>query len=119
MKKLIPFVLLSITLFPLLAIAQGGVAEPPISFPTNTTLNIWEMLKKAAKWLLNIVVLVGVIIIVWAGFTYVTAAGDSDKTKKALNAIIYALLGIAIALLAYWLVNVVLNFIGIPTTVSP
>lgn len=119
MKKIIPFLLLSIVLVPFLATAQGGVAEPPLSFPTNTTLNIWEMLKKAAKWLLNIVILVGVIVIVWAGFTYVTAAGDSEKTKKSLNAIIYALLGIAIALLAYWLVNVVLGFIGIPTSVNP
>lgn len=118
MKTFIPFLLLSIVLMPLLVSAQSAT-EPSIGFPTTTNIDIWTMLKKAAKWLLNIVIFVGVIIIVYAGFTYVTAAGDSEKTKKALNMIIYALLGIAIALLAYWLVNVVLGFIGISTTVTP
>ncbi|MGB9726566.1 MAG: hypothetical protein ACPLXB_00445 [Minisyncoccia bacterium] len=123
MKLIIPFLLLSIVFMPLLVSADapndGTITEPTIDFASNTNLDLWGMLQKAAKWLLNIVLLVGVIIIVWAGFSYVTAGGDPEKTKKSLNFIIYALVGIIIALLAYWIVNTVLDFVGLGTKVNP
>ncbi|MGC8880783.1 MAG: hypothetical protein ACP5OX_00670 [Minisyncoccia bacterium] len=123
MKLIIPFLLLSIVFMPLLVSAQDTSqdtsTEPTIKFPTNLNLDLWGLLKKATKWLLNIVILVGVIIIVWAGFSYVTAGGDPEKTKKSLNFIIYALVGIIIALLAYWIVNTVLDFVGLGTKVKP
>jgi energy-converting hydrogenase Eha subunit E len=81
--------------------------------PPQTSLDIWGMLKQAAKWLLAITAGVAVIMIVWAGFTYVTAGGDSEKTKKSLNIIIYALVGLTIAFLAYWIVYMLATFLNI------
>jgi energy-converting hydrogenase Eha subunit E len=120
MKKLIPALTITALILSFLGNSQvlAQANEPPYNFST-VQVNVWEMLKKAAKWLLNIVIFIGVIMIVWAGFTFITAGGDSAKTKKSLNIIIYALVGIGIALLAYWIINAVFGFIGVQTTVTP
>ena len=47
--------------------------------------------------------------IVDAGILYTTSAGDSAKVQKAKNALIYAVVGIAVAILAGVIVNFVVN----------
>ena len=70
------------------------------------------LIEKAANWLLYIVIALAVIFIIYAGFLYLTSGGDEDKTKAAKNYIIYAIIGIAIALLARGIVLLAKNFIG-------
>jgi lysylphosphatidylglycerol synthetase-like protein (DUF2156 family) len=45
--------------------------------------------------------IISVIIIIFAGIMYATAAGDESKVKKAKHALIGAVIGLAIALLAF------------------
>lgn len=52
---------------------------------------------------------VAVIMIIYSGFRYVTSAGDSAKVSTAKNALIYALVGIAVAVLAQVFVHFVAN----------
>lgn len=113
MTKIIPFIILVSILIPFFI--RAAQTNLPYDFPTNVTFDLWGILKEAARWLLNIVIFVGVVIMVYAGFTYVTSAGNQEKTKTALNMIIYSLIGIAIAFLAYWIVNLVAGFIGAGT----
>ena len=47
--------------------------------------------------------------IIYGAITYVTSAGASDKTKKARNTIIYSVIGLAVSILAFALVNFVVN----------
>lgn len=47
---------------------------------------------------------IAVLIIVIAGLQYVISAGDPQKVNKAKNTIIYALVGLAIAILSYAIV---------------
>jgi hypothetical protein len=49
-----------------------------------------------------------IIMILLSGFRYITSGGDSNKISGAKNALIYALVGVAIAALAQFLVNFVL-----------
>ena len=57
--------------------------------------------------------LVAVIFIVMGGVTYMTSAGDANKTKKAKDTILYAVIGLIICVLAFALVNfVIINIIG-------
>lgn len=50
-----------------------------------------------------------IIAIIWSGFKYITSGGDSGKVGNAKNTLIYALIGIAIAVLAQLLVNIVIT----------
>lgn len=48
---------------------------------------------------------VSIIMILVSGFKYITSGGDSGKVGSAKNTLIYALIGIAVAVLAQALVN--------------
>lgn len=66
----------------------------------------------SATTIINVVIgVVGVIaiaVIVIGGILYVTSAGDATKAKRAQHAIMYALVGLIIAILAFAIVNFIL-----------
>ncbi len=61
---------------------------------------------------LRIAGLVAVGYIVYGGVQFVTAQGEADKTKKARQTIINALIGLVIALISIGLVSFIGNRIG-------
>lgn len=61
---------------------------------------------------LMIVGIVSVIMLVWGGLRYVVSGGDSKKVTDAKNTVLYAIIGLIIAVLSYAIVNFVLNSLG-------
>ena len=63
--------------------------------------------------IINIVIavlgIVAVLFVVIGAAQYVTSQGDPGKTKKAKDTILYAILGVILATLAYAIVNFVLS----------
>ena len=53
-----------------------------------------------------------VIMIIWGGIRYTISNGASDKVKDAKNTILYAVVGLVIAIIAYALVNWVFDTVG-------
>lgn len=60
---------------------------------------------------LGVLGLLAVVVIIYGGFMYTTSAGDASKIKKAKDTIMYGVIGLVIALLAYAIVNFVLSSI--------
>ena len=113
-KALLPILAISM----LIAMPVFGNDLPAGDIPAFTGgLDIWELLGKALNWFFNAAIFIAAIYIVYAGWQYVTAGGDEEKAKKGLNNLIYALIGIGIALLAKGLIYVVSQFVtGQPIT---
>jgi ABC-type Fe3+ transport system permease subunit len=65
-------------------------------------------IKKIVDVLLFVVGAVAVIVIVVGGIRYVVSAGDSNQITAAKNTILYAVIGLIVAILAYAIVNWVL-----------
>lgn len=59
--------------------------------------------------LLFIIGAISVIMLIIGGIRYVVSGGDSSAVTSAKNTILYAIVGIIVALLAYALVNFVLS----------
>lgn len=59
--------------------------------------------------LLYILGIVAVIMIIVGAFRYVLSAGDSGAVTAAKNTILYAVIGLIIAILAFVIVNFVIN----------
>ena len=57
---------------------------------------------------IGVIGLLAVIMIIVAGFQMTTSAGNAAKVAKAKNTMLYAIIGLVIALLAYAIVNFVL-----------
>ena len=103
MKKIIlSLVLISFLALPVLSLAQS----PPPSSPSSGTLlplrstNVINVLENVVDWLFTVLLIFAAIFIVIAGFQFVTAQGDPEKVKKARDMILYAIIGIVVALLA-------------------
>jgi len=118
MKKIVSILLLSLFILPLMVSAEA-TAPTPIQAPTITTVNgLYGLLKNIVSWFFAVVLVVAVIFFIYAGFIYITASGDSGKTEQARNMIIYAVIGVAVALMAQAFIYIAANFVG-QTGVSP
>ena len=62
--------------------------------------------------ILYIVGIISVVMLVWGGLRYILSGGDNKKITDAKNTILYAIIGLIIAVLAFAIVNFVLNTIG-------
>ncbi|MDD4358726.1 MAG: pilin [Candidatus Pacebacteria bacterium] len=70
----------------------------------NTVYNIID-------WVFLIIMVVSVGMIIWGAVTYLTSAGNSEKIKEANQRILFAAIGIAVALLSKAVPSVVLSII--------
>lgn len=73
---------------------------------------IGDVLERITSWLLWLLGAVVVIAIIIAAFYFVTAQGDSEKVGKARSFVLWALVGLAVGLLALVLVNLVATITG-------
>jgi hypothetical protein len=80
---------------------EGGCSE------SNAGTTVTGVIGTVVNILSFLVGVVAVIMVIVGGFRYVTSGGDANATKSARNTIIYALVGVAIALLAQVLVRYV------------
>jgi hypothetical protein len=84
-----------------------GVSAPNVSaLPKPNTGN---ELKVVLQIVFSIIGAISLLVIVLAGFTYITSQGDPGSVSKAKNAIIYASAGLAISILAVSIVGFVVG----------
>lgn len=67
------------------------------------------LVKNVINTLLYIIGIVSVIVVIIGGLMYTLSTGDSANVTKAKNTIVYALVGLVVAFLAYAMVNWVLG----------
>lgn len=94
--------------------AQSGPDAPVIcrDSTSNTSNPIFGpegIITKVAQGIIYAVGVVSVIIIIVGGIRYIASAGDPNGTKGAKDSILYALVGLVVALFAQALVAFVLS----------
>lgn len=70
------------------------------------------IIKNVINLALVILGMVAVIMIIIGGIRYTTSNGDSSATKGAKDTILYAVVGLVVAIMAYAIVNFVLAALG-------
>lgn len=68
-----------------------------------------SLVKKFVNIFLFAVGALSVIMLIWGGIRYTTSAGDSNKVTAAKNTVLYAIVGLVVAILAYAIVNMVID----------
>jgi hypothetical protein len=129
-KKVFLSLVLTLLFLPRLALAA------PLQIPAGTLLPgtqpvVQDEIKKSGSesWFKNIfagnlinlfvgfVALLAVFFLVIAGYQYLTAFGNEEQTKKAKKNIIWSLSGVGIVLLAFTVVQIIINIqLGVPET---
>ena len=67
------------------------------------------MVQKVLNWIFGIIGIVAVVMIIIGGFNMMTSSGDPGKVKKGKDTILYGIIGLVIALLAFAIVNFVIT----------
>ncbi|MDD4990432.1 MAG: pilin [Candidatus Pacebacteria bacterium] len=63
-------------------------------------VGMFNILYNVTNWVFFIMTIAAVLMIVFGGFTYITAAGDPTKAEKGKGILTFAIIGLAIALIA-------------------
>lgn len=106
-------------LLPIAAPVSAADLYEPCSDPVNAATAVCKdagsdagvggVIKSIINVLLFIAGIVSVVVIIVAGVMYATSAGDQNTVTKAKNALMYAVIGLVVALLGLAVVNWVLN----------
>ncbi|MBP9686914.1 MAG: hypothetical protein KBD66_03915 [Candidatus Doudnabacteria bacterium] len=97
--------------------AGGSVAEGLKSIANQFTSKgeiaqsetVGQLIVGVINVLLSLLFALVVLMVIYGGFLYVTAAGADDKAKKGRKVVTQALIGMAIVILAYVLVSTISN----------
>ena len=119
MKKILfSFILANLLVAPILIFAQAQDTIVPKADPTiageigKLTMNsnpIDKTLNTVANYVVGALVVLAVFYVLWAAYTFVTSAGSAEKVEEARKRILYAGIGIVVALLAKGIVSLVLS----------
>lgn len=74
---------------------------------SSTVENIPDLVEKVVGWVSIIIGLLAFFYLIYGAILYITAGGNPESAKKGQQTILYAIIGIVIAVLAYTIVAVV------------
>lgn len=113
MKKIIIASLFSLVLAVTMAGQAAAIATPEAVIPTGITTaqGFVDAIRTLTDWLFVILVVISVIFIILAGLQFITGGGDPTTLSAARTKLIWAAVGIGVALLARGLPDAIDNLI--------
>jgi hypothetical protein len=93
--------------------AQGFISSTDnpsaVSTATGGQGSFRQLALTIVNFFLTFLGLIAVVMIIYGGFLYVTAAGNQEKIESAKKIIMYAVIGIVVILLSFAIVNTILS----------
>lgn len=83
----------------------------PAAGTTGVLADVPKVLQNATNILIGLIGAFALLMLVYAGILYSIGRGDPDKLEKAHNAFRYAIYGLVLGVLAYAIVNTVINLL--------
>ena len=87
----------------------GAQAGADCATPAGSPTDLMAQVKVVTNTLILAIGVISVIMIIVGGFRYALSAGDGKNTAAAKDTILYAVIGLVVALLAYAISNFVLG----------
>ncbi len=109
-KMILGLVLLSLVAAPqALAAIQNGFAPGNVPSGLTESTDLAGILMNITNYILGFITIVAVLMLIWGGIQYLTAAGDEAMVESAKHTITYAIIGLVIVGISYAVVVVVVN----------
>lgn len=109
LKKVSIGVTLGLALLPFLVLAQLEPVNPTPAI--STWPDIWIIINRVLGYAGSIVMVVAVIMLLYAAILYLTAGASATTLGKAKGVLIYAIIGIAVGILAFSARPIIENFL--------
>lgn len=92
----------------------GGYQINPVGgIPKGGLGKVEDLIQLGTTLLLVGVSLIALAFLIWGGIAWITSGGDKTGIETARKKITYALLGLVVAFLAYFIVNILGTFFGV------
>jgi len=101
--------MLSLSVLPALALTGSDVGLDYGTYTGLGTADIREGVMSIVRLLLGFLGIIAIVIILYGGFTWMTAAGNEEKVGKAKQIITAGIIGLVIIFIAYALAAFVIN----------
>ena len=88
---------------------DGGVKSAQGTGVDQVSTDPESLVKQFVNRFVFAVGALSVSMLIWGGIRYTTSAGDSNKVQAAKNTVLYAIVGLVVAILAYAIVNMVID----------
>lgn len=96
-----------------LGLPDGSSITPPGSIPHGGLTFLQKVFGNAYTIILLICIAVSLIYIVLAGMQWITSGGDKNKLEVARRRLTWAIVGLIIGFLSFFIVNVIGNIFGV------
>ncbi len=83
-----------------------------IKNPLGETSNINTLVSNIINFLIILAIPITSILVIYAGYLYITSAGNEEKVKTAQKALIWAIVGFAIVLIASSIPSIIQEFLS-------
>lgn len=91
-------------------LSEACQSNPQSALCTNSQSGGFEdIVRTIINVLLTIVGIVAVIMIIVSGFRFATSGGSAEGVKAGKNGLLYSIIGLVVAILAFAIVNIVLD----------
>ena len=94
------------------AVSQDGWDTTSMEETNLSGESVFDILVSFTSWSITLVGIVCVIVFIYGGFLYMTAQGENDKLQQAKKVIIYAVVGVVVAVLGLVIVQTVNSIFG-------
>jgi hypothetical protein len=103
---------LVIVIVPLILFTPVIISAADEAGNVNLTVDRLETILNNIKgWFAGIVFIIGTLMMLYAAFLYMTSGGDDSKIEKAKKTLVWGIVGIIVALLAYGIWTTIYNFL--------
>lgn len=85
---------------------MSGYCAPLLPEGPQTAGQVLQIIERIANWFFAIFLAISIIFLVWGAFEFVTGEGNPERVSGAKKRLLYAMIGIGLALLANGVDNV-------------
>jgi len=97
-------------IFQTITLPGGNTITGPTLFPFTT---VGDIFNKALPSVFIIAGLILLFVIIGAGFTMFTSAGNPEKTKKASQQLTFGIIGFIVIFASYWIIQLLEKIFGL------
>jgi len=115
-NKIISLLILSVILVPALVLAQTIEIKSPLD---PNIKDIWQLIDLVIDFVFIMAWMITPIMILVAGFFFITAQGEPEKILKAKKIVLWALIGLLVITSAKGLIALFATILGTTTPYNP
>jgi cell division protein FtsW (lipid II flippase) len=81
--------------------AQAQIVTPKVITELKGAANMVKYACAAAEWVFAAAIILSIVMVLLAGIKYMQSSGDPGKVKEATGRLVWAAVGVAVALIAF------------------